>query len=274
MLDPELKRLLAIVKWETKRKFQSLGAGALTPKNRGRGLEFKEVRQYNYGDDTRYIDWNVTSRTGDIHVKEYYSEQDVPVLINLDCSASMKEQKINTALQLSYFLTLFHIRMGNRVRITLFSDDPYHSGKLLTSENEAYVEFKMINDRVKIRKKNRTNYIKTLEFNSKISPKFSICYWLSDFCQFDGFQNSKPLLTRYENYGLWIEEKYSEMNLPFWFKIFKLKDSEINSFLTHENRMQKDKRHFLESFKSNAIVIRPEIKLSKQILSVFMQGTK
>ena len=64
------------------------------------------------------------------------------------------------------------------------------------------------------------------------------------------------------------------MNLPFWFKIFKLKDSELNSFLTHENRMQKDKRYFLESFKSNAIVIRPEIKLSKQILSVFMQGTK
>jgi uncharacterized protein (DUF58 family) len=55
---------------------------------RGLGLEFEEVREYRAGDDVRTIDWNVTARTGFLHVKRYREERDLNVLLLVDLSAS------------------------------------------------------------------------------------------------------------------------------------------------------------------------------------------
>ncbi|TGL61832.1 DUF58 domain-containing protein [Leptospira ognonensis] len=271
MLEPDLKRLLNILKWETKRKFKSLGSGGLTPSNRGRGIEFKEVRLYNYGDDTRYIDWNVTSRTGEVYVKEYYSEQDVPVIIAIDCSRSMSESKQKSAFQLAFFLTLFHIKLGNKVRMSLFSEIAYHSGRILSRENDAYFEFKHLSDKFRSIQKGITNYKKTLEYLSKISPKFTICYWLSDFCYFDGFKELQTQLNKWENYGIWIEEEIAERELPFWFRIFELADSESNSALTRKDRLHVDLNNFNSTFRFNKITIRPEKRLSSQLLALFQR---
>lgn len=55
---------------------------------RGLGLEFEEVREYRAGDDVRTIDWNVTARTGFLHIKRYREERDLNVLLLVDLSAS------------------------------------------------------------------------------------------------------------------------------------------------------------------------------------------
>jgi uncharacterized protein (DUF58 family) len=55
---------------------------------KGRGMEFSEVREYQMGDDIRTIDWNVTSRTGTLHVKKFVEERELTVLLMLDASAS------------------------------------------------------------------------------------------------------------------------------------------------------------------------------------------
>lgn len=57
---------------------------------RGLGLEFEEVREYRAGDDVRTIDWNVTARTGFLHVKRYREERDLNVLLLVDLSASTR----------------------------------------------------------------------------------------------------------------------------------------------------------------------------------------
>ncbi len=57
---------------------------------RGLGLEFEEVREYRRGDDVRTIDWNVTARTGELHVKRYREERDLTVLLLVDLSASTR----------------------------------------------------------------------------------------------------------------------------------------------------------------------------------------
>jgi uncharacterized protein (DUF58 family) len=57
---------------------------------RGLGLEFEEVREYRYGDDVRTIDWNVTARTGELHVKRFREERDLTVLLLVDLSASTR----------------------------------------------------------------------------------------------------------------------------------------------------------------------------------------
>jgi uncharacterized protein (DUF58 family) len=57
---------------------------------RGLGLEFEEVREYRHGDDVRTIDWNVTARTGELHVKRFREERDLTVLLLIDLSASTR----------------------------------------------------------------------------------------------------------------------------------------------------------------------------------------
>lgn len=76
-----------------KKKFSSTRQGFLAMSERGRGLDFKEVRNYHYGDDIRYIDWNVTSRTGELHTKEFYEERDASIIIFYDISESLSGLK-------------------------------------------------------------------------------------------------------------------------------------------------------------------------------------
>ncbi len=87
------KRLLAQVRHlEIRaRKAMTQGfAGEYSSAFRGRGLEFEEVREYRRGDDVRTIDWNVTARTGELHVKLYREERDLTVLLLVDLSASTR----------------------------------------------------------------------------------------------------------------------------------------------------------------------------------------
>lgn len=65
-------------------------AGQYSSAFKGRGLEFEEVREYRVGDDIRTIDWNVTARTGRLHVKLYREERDLTVLVLADLSASTR----------------------------------------------------------------------------------------------------------------------------------------------------------------------------------------
>jgi uncharacterized protein (DUF58 family) len=65
-------------------------AGQYQSAFRGLGLEFEEVREYRAGDDVRTIDWNVTARTGFLHIKRYREERDLNVLLLVDLSASTR----------------------------------------------------------------------------------------------------------------------------------------------------------------------------------------
>jgi len=87
------RRLLAQVKnleIRARRAMTEGFAGEYTSAFRGRGLEFEEVREYRRGDDVRTVDWNVTARTGRLHVKLYREERDLTVLLLVDLSASTR----------------------------------------------------------------------------------------------------------------------------------------------------------------------------------------
>lgn len=269
MLDPDLKKLLAILDWETNQKFKSIRSGGFFHLTKGRGLEFKEVRPYYFGDDTRYIDWNVTSRTGEVHVKEYYEEQDLPIMILIDVSKSMDGKKKKAAIQLACFLSLFHVRIGNRVRIILFSDHVYHSGKELKRKEEVNLEFKSILKKSNEQSSKKTNYDQAIEKAYRISSKYSIVYWLSDFTYFQGFESKKALSRTWDEYAIWIEEQSFEIQLPFWFRIFSLSDSETGDSLSFHSNLKQDQMNFKKTFGNKGITVRPEEKLSKQILGLF-----
>ena len=102
-------------------------AGAWRSVHRGRGMAFEEVRPYTPGDEVRFIDWNVTARAGDPHVKVFQEERELRLLILLDDSASQSfagdaYAKIRTGAHAAVALAAAATRGGDRAGLMTFDD--------------------------------------------------------------------------------------------------------------------------------------------------------
>ena len=93
-----------------------------------RGMEFDEVRPYTPGDDIRTIDWNVTARTGEPHVKRFIEERELTVMLLVDVSASQdfgsgRRSKLEAAVELSALLAMSATgQNGDKVGLLLFHE--------------------------------------------------------------------------------------------------------------------------------------------------------
>lgn len=125
----ELLRRIRHIEIRTRKLVTEGLAGAYLSTFKGQGMEFSEVREYAPGDDIRSVDWNVTSRTGSLHVKKFVEERELTVLFWLDVSRSFAfgsgdRFKRDTAAEVSAALAFSAIRSGDRVGALLFTDRP------------------------------------------------------------------------------------------------------------------------------------------------------
>lgn len=81
MIRKEFLSILSNLELERKSRSFKVKAGNAESSKRGRGLDFKDVRLYDFGDDTRLIDWNVTSRFGELYVREFYEEKERQAIV-------------------------------------------------------------------------------------------------------------------------------------------------------------------------------------------------
>src|SRR5574344_2525688 len=88
METSELLKKVRTIEIRTRALSQQIFAGQYHSAFKGRGMAFSEVRQYNYGDDVRFIDWNVTARFNTPYVKVFEEEREMTVLLLIDVSAS------------------------------------------------------------------------------------------------------------------------------------------------------------------------------------------
>ncbi|HEX4414469.1 MAG TPA: DUF58 domain-containing protein, partial [Lacipirellulaceae bacterium] len=103
-------------------------AGSWNSAFKGRGIEFEEVRPYQFGDDVRAIDWNVTARTGRPFVKLFREERELSVMLLVDLSASQSlgthwQTKRELVTELSATLAFSAIKSNDKVGLTLFTDE-------------------------------------------------------------------------------------------------------------------------------------------------------
>ena len=88
MLTREQLKAIRRIQIRTSHLVSDMFAGQYHSAFKGRGMEFAEVRPYLPGDDVRTIDWNVTARTGEAHVKRFVEERELTVMLLVDASAS------------------------------------------------------------------------------------------------------------------------------------------------------------------------------------------
>ena len=123
VLTPE--RLLRRLEWRVLRRLDGRLQGDYRTIFRGTGVDFAELREYQYGDDLRHVDWNVTARTATTHVREYVEDREVTAWLLLDGSASMDfgpvdRRKHVVLTEVAAAVAQLLSRGGNRVGAVVF----------------------------------------------------------------------------------------------------------------------------------------------------------
>jgi uncharacterized protein (DUF58 family) len=122
-LTPE--RVLRRLEWRVLRRLDGRLAGDYRTVFRGTGIDVADLREYQFGDDLRHIDWNVTARTDTTHVREYLEDREVTAWLLLDASASMdfgpvERRKHLVLTEVAATVAQLLSRGGNRVGALMF----------------------------------------------------------------------------------------------------------------------------------------------------------
>ena len=127
MLTDDLIARIRRIEITTRKLVNDSFAGEYQSVFKGRGMEFDEVRLYHPGDDVRSIDWNVTARTGEPHVKSYIEERELTVILAVDVSRSgdfgtRNRFKRELAVELAAVMSFAATTNNDRVGLLLFTD--------------------------------------------------------------------------------------------------------------------------------------------------------
>ena len=127
----EMLKKVRQIEIRTNRQVSDALAGAYHSVFKGRGMDFEEAREYQFGDEIRSIDWNVTARTGKAHVKKYREERELTMMIVVDLSASGGfgsggESKREIAAEIAATLAFSASRNGDKVGLVLFTKEAEH----------------------------------------------------------------------------------------------------------------------------------------------------
>jgi uncharacterized protein (DUF58 family) len=128
MLTREQLRAVRKIQIRTKHLVSDVFAGQYHSAFKGQGMEFAEVRPYLPGDDVRSIDWNVTARTGEPHIKRFTEERELTVMLLVDASASVafgtsKRMKRELAAEIGALFAFSAITNNDRVGLVVFTDE-------------------------------------------------------------------------------------------------------------------------------------------------------
>ena len=213
MNTKEILKKVRKIEIKTKRLSNDIFGGEYHSSFKGRGMTFSEVRQYQFGDDVRAIDWNVTARYNDPYVKVFEEERDLTMLLMADVSGSelfgtSTQSKKETVTEIAATLAFSATQNNDKVGLILFSDEvelfiPPKKGKshVLRIIREL-IEFKP--------KGKKTNVGKALKFLSSVIKKRAIVFMLSDFMDDDYETTLKITGKKHDLTGIRVYDKHDE----------------------------------------------------------------
>jgi len=179
--------LLKKIKLQTGKKLNTLFVGEYHSAFKGFGLSFDSVREYQYGDDVRNVDCNVTARMNHLYVKEYIEERELHVVLMVDVSGSTEfggaRPKRDVILEVAT-LFLYLAQMNNdRISVLLFSD---RVEKFITPRKGRKFILKVLDEIMKYEPRSRTTDISgPVDFLQRVLKKRSVVVLLSDFLAVD-----------------------------------------------------------------------------------------
>lgn len=166
---------------------------------KGRGMAFSEVREYQYGDDVRDIDWNVTARFNKPYVKVFEEERELTVMLLIDVSGSLdfgtqKQMKRDMVTEIAATLAFSAIQNNDKIGVIFFSDRiekyiPPKKGR----KHILYIIREMLDFHAESK---RTDVSQAVEFLTSVSKRRCTAFLLSDFYVKEDFLQQLTIANR------------------------------------------------------------------------------
>lgn len=198
METKDLLKKVRKIEIKTRRLSDHIFSGEYHTSFKGRGMTFSEVRQYQYGDDIRAIDWNVTARYNEAHVKVFEEERELTMMLMVDISGSesfgSKNQfKKDIVTEIAATMAFSATQNNDKIGLILFSDQielyiPPKKGK-------SHV-LRIIRELIEFHpKSNKTDVAQALKFLSGTQKKKAIVFVISDFMS-DEYENTLKIASK------------------------------------------------------------------------------
>lgn len=223
----ELLKRVRKIEIKTRGLSKHIFAGEYHSAFKGRGMAFSEVREYQYGDDFRSVDWNVTARFNHPYIKVFEEERELTVMLLIDISGSgdfgtQSRYKANLITELAAVLSFSAIQNNDKVGVIMFSDrierfiPPKKGRKHILRIISELIQFKPVSK--------QTNITIPLRFLVNAIKKRSTVFVISDFMD-ENFEDALKIAgKKHDLVGLWVYD-IRETELPA-VGLLKVRDAE------------------------------------------------
>ncbi|MGJ5641652.1 DUF58 domain-containing protein [Formosa sp. S-31] len=209
----ELLKKVRKIEIKTRRLSNHIFGGEYHSTFKGRGMTFSEVRQYQFGDDVRNIDWNVTARYNEPYIKVFEEERELTMMLMVDVSGSEwfgteQQFKNEVVTEIAATLAFSATQNNDKIGLVLFSDaiELYIPPK----KGRSHV-LRIIRELIEFEPKSKeTNIVEAFKFLSSVMKKRAIVFVLSDFIADDYKQTLKIASGRHDVTGIRVYDKHEE----------------------------------------------------------------
>ena len=280
----ELLKKVRKIEIKTRRLSDHIFGGEYHSTFKGRGMTFSEVRQYQFGDDVRSIDWNVTARYNEPYIKVFEEERELTMMLVADVSGSEffgtdKQFKNEIVTEVAATLAFSAMQNNDKIGLILFTDEielfiPPKKGKshVLRIIREL-LEFKP--------NSKKTDLAQAIKFLSSVMKKKAITFILSDFITEDYDQTLKIAANKHDITGIRIYDQREE-SIPS-LGMVQIEDEETGELRLINTSSKKIRRnyeayykervdYYEETFKrsgSGVINVRTDESYVKKLLGYF-----
>ena len=199
METSEIIKKVRKIEIKTRGLSSNIFAGQYHSAFKGRGMAFSEVREYQFGDDVRDIDWNVTARFHRPYVKVFEEERELTVMLLIDVSGSLdfgtqKQMKRDMVTEIAATIAFSAIQNNDKIGVVFFSDKiekyiPPKKGR----KHILYIIREMLDYHPESK---RTDVKQAVEFLSSVQKRRTTAFILSDFYVRNDFQQSLQIANR------------------------------------------------------------------------------
>ena len=199
METSEIIKKVRKIEIKTRGLSSNIFAGQYHSAFKGRGMAFSEVREYQFGDDVRDIDWNVTARFHRPYVKVFEEERELTVMLLIDVSGSLdfgtqRQMKRDMVTEIAATIAFSAIQNNDKIGVVFFSDKiekyiPPKKGR----KHILYIIREMLDFQPESK---RTDVKQAIEFLSCVQKRRTTAFILSDFYVRNDFQQSLQICNR------------------------------------------------------------------------------
>ena len=245
----DLLKKVRKIEIKTKRLSDHIFGGEYQSTFKGRGMAFSEVRQYQFGDDVRAIDWNVTARYNDTFIKVFEEERELTMMLIIDISGSNffgsnSMFKNEYVTELAATLAFSATKNNDKVGLILFSDivELYIPPK----KGKSHV-LRIIRELLEFKSKNKKTDINIpLKFVSNILKNRSIAFIISDFISKDYSNSLKIFSSKHDLTGIRVFDN-TEESIPN-LGLIDINDNETGQRITVNTGSKAVRKKYSENY--------------------------